>query len=147
MDILRAPGRLDREIFHRACVKACLTDPSNHDNEDRREARGIELANALHSEWTAKLNGDWMLHITGPDQLEDDELDFIRMEMPDILDVKEKYGDELYNTIKIAWYEVQERRRTGVMFKPWNYVAGREQTLTELLGLLQERIQILRNEH
>lgn len=66
-----------------------------------------------------------------------------RRQRPDFSELKDKYGEELHNAIKIAWIEAQESRSTGVQLKPWNYEAGREQTFTELLVPVQAQIQTL----
>ncbi|VVB11530.1 unnamed protein product [Arabis nemorensis] len=145
VDILRIPGSLDKNIF----VKACLKDPiiSAHDDEATREEKARILADVLHSDWKAKLyDPDWMLRLRGPDQRGDGENDFVMIEMPDIVAVKEKYGYELYNAIRTGWHEVNQRVRTGVSLKPWNYAAQREQNLRELLAPLGERIRSLRNQ-
>lgn len=144
VDILRTSGRLDKTIFEKACLEAFLKDASDYKDEEERKMRAEVEGNRMYAEWKEKINdGGWQLYITGPDQGEND---LVEVEMPDLLEVKDKYGEELYNAIKIAWLEEQERRRTGVSLKPWNYEARREQTLTELLVPLQERIQFLKEQ-
>ncbi|KAL0665508.1 hypothetical protein Bca4012_102346 [Brassica carinata] len=138
VDIVRVPGYLDPKMFE----AACLNNPSDgREKEIMRKDRALLEAETLCNEWRSKTsNGVWELYIEGPEQGEDD---WVQVEAQDLLDLREKYGDELYEAIKIAWTESQERTRTGVQLKPWDYVAGREKTLTELLVPLREKIQFL----
>lgn len=138
LDLQRVPGYLDIRIFERACLDASLRDPSSDSDDQKRKDEAVFDAGSLRSLWRERIYGGWMLYIV------QEGIGDIQMERPEILDVKEKYGLELYNTIKKAWFEYQERRRTGVVFKPWNYDAGREQTLTELLVPLAGTIDNLR---
>lgn len=109
-----------------------------------RKDRALLEAETLCNEWRSKTsNGVWELYIEGPEQGEEGEDDWVQVEAQDLLDLREKYGDELYKAMKIAWTESQERTRIGVQLKPWDYVAGREKTLTELLVPLREKIQFL----
>ncbi|KAJ0231750.1 NOG1 [Hirschfeldia incana] len=140
VDIVRVPGYLDPKMFE----AACLNNPSDdgREGETMRKDRAILEAETLCNEWRSKTsNGLWELYIEGPEQGEED--DWVQVEAQDLLDLKEKYGEELYNVIKIAWAESKERTRTGVQLKPWDYEAGREKTLTELLVPLREKIQFL----
>lgn len=144
VDKVRVPGYLDPKMFEAACLKACLNNPSDgREGESRRKDRAILDAETLCNEWRSKTsNGVWELYIEGPEEGEEED-DWVQVEAQDLLDLKEKYGDELYKAIKIAWTESQESTRTGVHLKPWDYDAGREKTLTELLVPLREKIQFL----
>ncbi|CAA7020013.1 unnamed protein product [Microthlaspi erraticum] len=117
-DIERIPGRIDPMIYYKAC------NPG--EEEPLTNERGMLESGKLSSEWALKIT---------------------RTKRPNFSELKDKYGEELYNAVKIAWIEAQESRRTGVKLKPWNYEAGREQTLAELLVLVQAQIQILKNHH
>ncbi|CAN7065784.1 unnamed protein product [Brassica oleracea var. botrytis] len=141
VDIVRVPGYLDPKMFE----AACLNNPSDgREKEIMRKDRALLETETLCNEWRSKTsNGVWELYIEGPEQGEEGEDDWVQVEAQDLLDLREKYGDELYKAIKIAWTESQERTRTGVQLKPWDYVAGREKTLTELLVPLREKIQFL----
>ncbi|CAH2067946.1 unnamed protein product [Thlaspi arvense] len=138
VDKLRVPGHLDPMMFQTACIKHNTRDPAMGND------RAVLEAEILCNEWRGKISdGVWELYITGPDQEEDD---LVQVEMPDLLDLKDKYGEELYNAIKVAWIEAQEGRRRDVQLKPWDYEAGREQTLSNLLVPLQARIQFLKEQ-
>ncbi|CAH8330231.1 unnamed protein product [Eruca vesicaria subsp. sativa] len=144
VDIVRVPGYLDPKMFETACLKACLNNPSDgREGESTRKDRAILDAETLCNEWRSKTsNGLWRLYTEVPEQGGEED-NWIQVEAEDLLDVKEKYGEELYKAIKIAWTESKEGRRTGVQLKPWDYEAGREKTLTELLVPLREQIQFL----
>ncbi|KAL0725924.1 hypothetical protein Bca4012_040523 [Brassica carinata] len=144
VDIVRVPGYLDPKMFEAACLKACLNNPSDgREKETARKDRALLEAETLCYEWRSKTtNGLWELYIKGLEQGEEED-DWVQVEAQDLLDLKEKYGEELYKAIKIAWTESKEGTRTGVQLKPWDYEAGREKTLTELLVPLGEQIQFL----
>ncbi|CAF2208334.1 hypothetical protein YC2023_093307 [Brassica napus] len=123
VDIVRVPGYLNPKMFE----AACLNNPSDgREKEPMRKDRAILDAETLCNEWRSKTsNGVWELYIEGPEEGEEED-DWVQVEAQDLLDLKEKYGDELYKAIKIAWTESQESTRTGVHLKPWDYDAGRE---------------------
>lgn len=137
VDIVRVPGYLDPKMFEAACLDNPCDD---REGETMRKDRALLEAETLCNEWRSKTsNGLWELYIEGPEQGEE----WVQVEAQDLLDLKEKYGEEIYRAIKIAWTESKERTRTGVHLKPWDYEAGREKTLTELLVPLGEQIQFL----
>ncbi|CAA7020015.1 unnamed protein product [Microthlaspi erraticum] len=119
-----APGHIDPMVFHTACTIASPCKPEEDAMMWEREIQ--QKAETLYEEWRSEIN------------------DGFSEERPDLSGLKEKYGEELYNAIKIAWIEAQESRRTGVHLKPWHKEAGREQTLTELLVPLEAQIQTLK---
>lgn len=138
VDIVRVPGYLDPKMFEAACLDNPCDD---REGETMKKDRALLEAETLCNEWRSKTsNGLWELYIEGPEQGEED---WVQVEAQDLLDLKEKYGEELYRAIKIAWTESKERTRTGVQLKPWDYEAGREKTLTELLVPLGEQIHFL----